>query len=389
MLPFPRITQIADVLPAIEGRAEFTLGVRDGYQFIDYNYALPDSFDCAIRRECRGIKFDDQGNLIARPLHKFFNLGEKPAETPDFAQEHSVMEKLDGSMIHPARVNGELVFMTRAGVTDHAKMALDACRRLPYGERLLRYCEISLRAGITPIFEFTAPYNQIVVRYTAEALTLLAARFNTTGEYVQLTGQTVDDYIHRVGANWEIPVVRTFGDAAKDIAAFQAHTKALKDQEGYVVRVGQQFVKMKADDYVVRHRVRSGLVQEKDVLKLVLDNGLDDVLPMLPAEDRVRLEEWSSDVSVAIQTAAEMLRETVEGAEAVSFSRGEFARTIKQTGFPSAYQSWCFSVYDGKDPVQTLREAGIKQTTSGPKARAFLEVLSVDPWVPVAMELAA
>lgn len=41
---------------------------------INYLYTLDNTFDSAVARECRGLKFDPDGKLIARPFHKFFNL---------------------------------------------------------------------------------------------------------------------------------------------------------------------------------------------------------------------------------------------------------------------------------------------------------------------------
>ena len=85
---------------------------------------MDDTFDTAIARECRGLKFDADGRIIARPFHKFFNLGEKErVEDIDWSAPHQLFDKLDGSMIHPAMLNGEMVFMTRMGATDQARLA--------------------------------------------------------------------------------------------------------------------------------------------------------------------------------------------------------------------------------------------------------------------------
>src|SRR6478609_139429 len=100
-----KIEHINDVLPHIEGRPEFIVAERPGYKVIDYNVAFFDSFDDPMRLECRGIKFDAKGKILARPMHKFFNVGERPDTQPellDFSKPHIITEKLDGSMIHPA-----------------------------------------------------------------------------------------------------------------------------------------------------------------------------------------------------------------------------------------------------------------------------------------------
>ena len=71
------------MLPHIQGRSDFVVAVRDGYTVIDYVYALPDSFDNPYRLECGGIKFAPDGSVLARPFHKFFNIGEKPDTQPN------------------------------------------------------------------------------------------------------------------------------------------------------------------------------------------------------------------------------------------------------------------------------------------------------------------
>jgi RNA ligase len=388
---FPTIRHIDDVLPAIAGRPEFTVGKRDGYTFIDYNYVGNDTFACPIRRECRGLKFDLEGNLIARPLHKFFNLHEKPDEIPSLRDgNHSIMEKLDGSMVHAVKLNGEVVFMTRAGLSAQAKMAMEACKRLPYVELLLDYCHETIASGATPIFEFTSPQNQIVVRYVREDLTLLAQRSNDTGYYAE------EYWIKYVGRLYGIPVVRTYDQTADDMDAFVAHTKGLKDREGYVIRCEQWMGKMKADDYVTAHRAVSGLLFEKDVLRVVLEGKVDDVSGFLPSQDaRDRLKVWADEVNTNAEMAATLAvnyhnkinevalgiladPETYEGCT----HRAAYAHALKQnlnSDFPEM-RSWCFSILDGRDALAVIRAWLLKQTARMATARAALKMLNVPEW---------
>lgn len=372
---FPIINHINDVLPAIEGRPEFIVGKRDGYQFIDYNYTQSDSFDCPIRRECRGLKFDLEGSLIARPLHKFFNLHEKPNEVPDFTQDHVIMEKLDGSMIHAAMVNGELVFMTRAGITDQARQAYLAWGDLPYGPSLFRFCETVLGNGYTPIFEYTAPSNQIVVKYAETNITLLAVRGQHSGQYLQ------QKVLEEMAKMWGIPAVRTFDQSARDLDAFVAHTKGLENMEGYVVRVGQQFVKLKADAYVAAHRAKSGLLFEKDVLRLVLENKIDDVLGVLTKDEANALKLWGNRVLATIN----MLRHTTEmNVKATQhYSQKDFADWVNDEQTPPYMKPILFSVRRGVSGWDAAVNYALKQTTSQAKAREFLDARGVPEWKPL------
>lgn len=191
---FPIIHTINDVLPHIEGREEFVVAERDFGTVINYVVATANTFDMngpddlggAIRRECRGLKFFPNGEIGARPFHKFFNVGEREetqTNTVDLAQAHTIMEKLDGSMIHPMLVDGYIRWMTKMGITEVAMQAEEFIAKNTRYKDFAIWC---INEGLTPIFEWTSPFNQIVLPYEKENLTLLAVRNNITGEYKRL-----------------------------------------------------------------------------------------------------------------------------------------------------------------------------------------------------------
>lgn len=63
--------------------------------------------------------------------------------------------------------------MTRMGITDVAVIAADKfLRRSNYFD----FCSLFLDRGQTPIFEYTAPDNRIVLNYPTPELTLLQGR---------------------------------------------------------------------------------------------------------------------------------------------------------------------------------------------------------------------
>jgi RNA ligase len=131
---FPIITHIDDVLPHIVGRDEFRVTDKDNYTVITYMVAFENTFlwddndpiGSSIRRECRGITFDNDGKLICRKYHKFFNVGEKE-ETQlnkiNLYEPHIVLEKLDGSLISCQPTAEGFVLVTKAGVTDISQQA--------------------------------------------------------------------------------------------------------------------------------------------------------------------------------------------------------------------------------------------------------------------------
>lgn len=284
-----RIETIDDVLPHLADHPEFVVAQRPGYQVIDYQFTQPGSFDHPARLECRGLKFAPDGRIIARPLHKFFNVGERPDTQPgllDFNQAHTIMEKLDGSMIHPAMVDGRLRFMTRMGCTDHAAKAE---RHLTAQIRLV--CDDLTAHHFTPIFEWTAPDNRIVVPYTDSRLTLLAIRQNQSGEYMHQ--DDVASYATDMGI-----APAPLHDSGPD---FLDLARAVRGLEGFVVRFTTgRWVKIKGDDYVLKHKAKESVLQEKNVLALILRGDLDDVLPLLEPADRAEVERYRDDVTAGV-----------------------------------------------------------------------------------------
>jgi RNA ligase len=193
---FPRITHLEQVRPAIEGRDEFAINDRGEYMVVNYHVNLADTFppvetvNDAIRRECRGMIFcSTTGKILRRPFHKFFNIQEKD-ETQlhklDFTLPHTVYTKLDGSMVSPFEVgygSGNIRFGTKAGITEVSMQAEEFVARNPKYMEFSRWC---IANGITPMFEWTSRQQRIIIDYPTDNLTLLAARYMETGEFIDI-----------------------------------------------------------------------------------------------------------------------------------------------------------------------------------------------------------
>lgn len=337
MTHFP-ITHINDVLPFVQDRKDFVIANKGDYTVIDYVFAGEDTFAHPARVECRGIKFASDGSVLSRPLHKFRNVGETPELQPDkidFSLPHVVMDKLDGSMIHAAIVGGdngkpEVVFMTRMGQTDVARKA---------ERHLTRGREATLRGidalGLTPIFEWTAPENRIVVRYEESALTLLAVRMKVDGRYADR------EFLDTIASALEVPLVTHHNPSHTNAADFLAYARAIQGAEGFVVRFDSGlWVKAKGDDYVLKHKAKDSILQEKNILALVLNGGLDDVLPLLDDPDAKAAREYAANVEAGIRKTASWLWERVANTEDMSQKdfAVNFVPTLGALYRPAAYQ---------------------------------------------------
>lgn len=349
-----KIEHIDEVLPHLIGHPEFVVAERPGYKVIDYNFAVADSFDDPVRLECRGIKFASDGRILARPFHKFFNVGERVDTQPnllDFTKPHTVTEKLDGSMIHPAIVDGALVLMTRMGWTDVAKKA----ERLLTDDMEAEMRHI-LEEGVTPIFEFTAPDNRIIIRYERAELSLLAARETVNGDYLSKAELAL--MAERLG----VPLVGHFTSMWKTGGDFMDYARAILNAEGFVLRFdGGMWVKAKGDDYVLKHKAKDSVLQEKNVLAMVIGGQLDDVLPLLETEDRDAVEAYRDGVLAGVAVTAESVISLVSGGAALD-QKAFAVEHLKDA--PAHMKPLAFQVRQGKDAREAVMSMLLKHVSS-------------------------
>ncbi len=314
---FPEINHISDVLDDINGYDEIRVIEKDWYTVINYAVALEDTFKwdsedpyaSSIRRECRGLIFDSRtGELLSRPYQKFFNAGEKE-ETQlnkiNLYEPHVVLEKLDGSMIRPIPTSDGFVLATKAGVTEISEQAEEFIADKSYYKTFINKC---IQKGTTPIFEWCSRKNRIVIDYPEDQLILTAMRYNNTGKYVDY--QVMSDY----ATAWNIPVVKAVdGLAVQNIELFVKQVREWDDGEGVVLRFDTgHMIKVKADDYVLRHKSKDSISQEKNVLQTILDDSVDDLVPLLTPEDSERLKSfqiafWASVEDVSYEMAQKFL----------------------------------------------------------------------------------
>lgn len=371
------IEHITDLLPAIEGHGEFVVTDKGDYSVINYVYTQEDSFDDPRRLECRGIKFDASGRLIARPFHKFFNVGERPeTQVSELDWDgHMVMEKLDGSMIHPAIVNGDLYYMTRMGVTDISEQAhffaFDHTAR--GGPKYAKFCESLIGLGFTPIFEWTSPANRIVIKYAEPQLTLIAIRKMDTGDY------TPYEVMLNECKLWGIPCVSDIriGLVPTDLIAA---IKSWENREGIVVRFpGGKMVKIKADAYVLRHRAKEAIEREKNVLHLVLEGAVDDLVAMLD-DDAEKLLAYASDVRERVSESAKHIDYLIATAKYNGHDRKKYAIQWAAT-LPAILKAPAFQAWDGKDTVSAITEMMKKKCGSQTHVDMLAPILKDTRWM--------
>lgn len=273
---FKTITNISDVQPFVLDKKEIRfLDQHDGVKIGCYLFVDSKTFDSVEALECRGVAFDSSGDIISRPLHKFFNIGEKEWLSPDQLllrdDIKAIYEKLDGSMIATAWMNGELLWRSKKSFNSQVVKLATLFTELPENENIKKFaCEVA-SSGMTAIFEITHPEARIVVEHTKPALRLLHVRNNIDGQYVMLDKE---HSIHRLILEYQIPVVQSFNISLAEVMESLENMKGL---EGYVIQFNNgDMVKIKCPWYARLHRSIS-FSRERDIAMLCINGEIDDV----------------------------------------------------------------------------------------------------------------
>jgi RNA ligase len=301
---FPIIRHLNDVLPHIQTREEFVLAEREGYSVVNYVVAMADTFDMAdaddlggaIRRECRGLIFDRDGNIMSRPFHKFFNINEREetqTHAVDMSQPHVIMEKMDGSMIRPILVDGYLRLATKMGVTNVAMQAEEWLAAQDSGLKAwLRQC---VEDNVTPLFEWVSPFNQIVLAYEEPDLVYLGTRDNATGAYV-------------MDKSCPFNCVPQYVTVEGNLNEYIARQRGAEGREGDIIRFADgHMVKIKNDWYVRIHKTIDRITFDRNIVDIIINEQIDDVAPLLPAVQLDRVRDFETRFWTAFKIKEDML----------------------------------------------------------------------------------
>jgi RNA ligase len=330
---FPIIRHISDVLPHVEGRDEFVVAEREGYTVINYAVAMADTFDMypagydgplstydlggAMRRECRGLIFDRAGNIMSRPFHKFFNVNEREetqSHAIDMSQPHVIMEKMDGSMIRPILVDGYLRLATKMGVTEVAMQAESWLAAHSHTEHLKQWLRWCMGIDVTPIFEWVSPFNQIVLAYEEADLVLLAMRDNETGEY------------HMPDA-CPFNTVQQYGSVSGNLTDYIARQRGAEGREGDIIRFADgHMVKVKNDWYVRIHKTMDKIRYDRHIVELILNEEVDDAIPMLPQHEANRVREFERRFAERLHSLVESYERYYNTVVASGLDRKRYAQ---------------------------------------------------------------
>lgn len=385
---FPIIHNISEIKEAIKGYDEFIIKHDETENLLIVNYLFttensfvyPPSCDdayeyrlAALRKECRGIEFDAlTGDIVTRKFHKFHNVNERPeyaTSNIDLSKKHWILPKLDGSMITFFIVGDEIVAHTKMGSTNVAKPINKFVKESKH--KYKPFIMALIINGYTPIFEWCSYNQKIVVHYEEEQLILTAIRNTITGEYVP-----VDEMIAEANS-YDVPVITPY-EYNVNINDFVNYTKGVKSIEGFIIRFEDgHMCKLKADWYVKIHNTFDTLRFEKNVIDILLNDLLDDILPLVTDETKKALIDYNNDFYNNLSLFADRIKNIVDDNK--HLSKKDFALNVANRLSPSE-KGLAYGIFDGHEPIDSMKKYIKKNISSSNKVEAVKHMFGNINW---------
>jgi T4 RnlA family RNA ligase len=286
-----------------------------------------------ITLQCRGLVTDNEGNIIARPFRKFFNI-EEEKHTP--TSEFEVFDKMDGSLGIMFKYNGETICTTRGSFTsDQAKWMENFAKEYNYQNIIVD--------GFTYLFEIIYPDNRIVVDYGGQERLVLLGIINTkTGEELPYDDISFD--------GWDI--VQKY-DGIKDYSILKSIID--NNAEGFVVRFSNgDRMKVKGEEYLRLHKIMTN-ISTTGVWEM-LSNGKDinEVLKDVPDEFYKKVKEYADRLKYGYFQVSEHCGKSHDYFRYGKYNdrdpeptKKEYAEHVMKYSHPP-YRAVMFAMWDGK-----------------------------------------
>ncbi len=280
-----------------------------------------------IYRTCRSTVINlYSGETVIKPFDKFFNVNELPETSQEnveklieSAKAIEISEKLDGSIVCASRrmfsdYSGTYLktYICTSQSLDpetswHLAMAKSMLDMSVGIDRMLDEC-----TDWTFMFEMIASEDAHVVYYpeSERGLHLIGARTPD--------GRLLRYYeILELAEKFGIKTTQVFNKSFEQVMS-ELDDKKSDEAEGFVIRIDDEFFKLKYNDYVAMHKVINRLVSASGVIEAVKEGRIDDLIAKVPLTYKDKLLAISETIASTIdhvRTVQDIVVKECEGKE--------------------------------------------------------------------------
>ena len=250
------------------------------YLIESFSYRFATWFDFQknpLLKELRGISFIKEKNSLDTPIlftiwyHKFFNYweGEWEKSTMNILKTvkiKSIVDKIDWSLIMFWKIDWEIIAKSKTSIK--SEQAVAANKLINNNSNLYNFINSLLEQKIYPIFELVWPEFRIVLNYDSEKLVLLWAR-SENWSYMPF------DKLSLLAKKYNIAITEK-----KDLKLYEILKLKETDEwyEWFIIELeNEERIKVKLNSYVELHSVKDNINNRKKLVKLALDEDLDDL----------------------------------------------------------------------------------------------------------------
>ena len=357
--PFPILENDKILREKVSQKTEIRfMEQSNGSIVCSYIISCDGTFDELYSREARGLVFDKNGNILSRPLHKFFNLNQTQDvnfKSLDWSKVSRIMNKMDGSMIHSVKaidniksLNVDSNFTLKSKKSFESDVAISAREfMIKSDKKYIDLCNFCVDNNKTAIFEWTSPTARIVISYKFDDLVLLHIRDNITGEY------STRKELESLSKQYQVTLVDDYDNLLKSLkseADFMKFIQETENVEGIIVQFENgEMVKVKTKWYCDRHGIMTNL-RERDIAIMVLNESLDDIKAKLADEgcDLTEINEIENRLVLDIDEIINSVQLIFENIK--NIDRKTVALKYSGAGENHPYFKLIMQKYEGKEP---------------------------------------
>ena len=226
----------------------------------------------------RGLVVIEDGEIIARPIPKFFNHYEIKGFEYDNTQDYELYDKMDGSLAILFHYENIRIFCTRGSFMSEQAVKSEEILRSKYNK-------VKINKECTYCFEVIYPKNKIVVDYDElEDLFLISITHTKTGKEVNIEDAGFKS----------VNKLETNGLSFSDLLQYD-----IPNKEGYVLKLNNFRVKIKFDNYIAKHNGKSLSTNTiKQSMKKMENINLDNI----PDESYPKVREITNEIKEIFDT---------------------------------------------------------------------------------------